>query len=108
MAIERYCAECGQWRSMYSSLRDPRRSLCQTCYLNLPVRNKFGKGYMGPHQTPPHPNVEMWFKTPWGEEWQNRGPRVILAELKSQHHKDTAERSAERERKRLAGWRPPR
>lgn len=67
--IERYCAGCGEWRNIYIAHRDPRRSLCQTCYIDGEIRHKFGKGYMGPDATPPHPNVEMWFEQPWGKEW---------------------------------------
>lgn len=104
---ERYCAECGNWRSMYSTLRDPRRSLCQTCYMNIAVRTKFGKGYMGPHATKPHSNVEMWFKTPWGQDWLKRGSRVVLAEQKGRAHKELQERRMIKERELLAGWRPP-
>ena len=67
---QRYCAGCGEWRTMFMGLRDPRRSLCQTCYVhNRNVRMKYGKQYRGPDLDPPHHKVWMWFLQPAGQQW---------------------------------------
>lgn len=74
-SVERYCANCGEWRAIYITHRDPRRSICQTCYMDLGVRRRFGKDYRYPSSCPPHRNVEMWFTQPWGRSWLETHPR---------------------------------
>lgn len=95
--VQGFCAECGDYKRMYFQARDPMRSLCCVCYVKPEVRHKFGKGYMGPIGTPPHPHVisgimqkakiasqpraepikpdmaklDAWRRGEWRPEWSN-------------------------------------
>lgn len=64
MTLRRFCAGCGLWKRLYFKIREPERSLCSMCYGNKETHYRYGKGYMGPRATPPHPNLQRYLVDP--------------------------------------------